>query len=147
MSGPTSTRSARAVLPILLTALVALALAAGVLWYLTSTPAKPSLEEGRGVAEPFLAALREGAPDRAWEMTSAEFKSAEGREAFRKYVAAHPILKTPTEYVSTQTVDVQGRPRDEYLYRAPTYEDGKKSVRLLIGPDAGAWKVDHFVAD
>jgi hypothetical protein len=140
-------RGGRTLLPILIAVFVVLAIAAGAVWLLTGGPDRPSVDEGRGVADAFLAAVRAGRADQAWETATTEFKSAEGRESFRRYVVTHPALKTPTEFISAHTVDLEGQPREEYVYRAPQFGDGKTTVRLLIARESGAWKVDRLVAE
>lgn len=126
-----------------LVALVALLLilagVAGWLWMSPTT--QPSLDAGRAVAEAFLTELRETRPDKAWDSTTAEFKSAQGREAFQRDVKPLEFLRQPLDFVSAQVVTVQEQPRTEYLFRAKTGE----TVRIVIGKDGGQWKVDRWV--
>lgn len=133
----------------LLIALVALSLvaAAAAVWFWLRAPSRPDVDEGRAVADAFLALLREGKADEAWQTTTAEFKSYEGKENFRRRVAKSPSLKLPLQFVSTQSVAVGDQPRDEYLYQAKNAEDKMSTVRVLIGQDMGEWKVDRLTAE
>jgi hypothetical protein len=102
---------------------------------------QPSLDVGRGIAEKFLTDLRESRPEQAWQSTTAEFKSARGREAFVSDVQRLKFLFQPLDFVSVQEVIVQEQPRSEYLFRAKTGE----TVRIVIGQEDGQWKVDRWV--
>lgn len=126
-----------------LVALVALLLVlAGVAAWLWMTPStQPSLDGGRAIAEAFLIELRDAHPEKAWDSTTAEFKSAQGREAFQREVKPLAFLQSPLDFVSAQVVEVQGQPRSEYLFRAKTGQ----TVRIVIGKDGGQWKVDRWV--
>jgi hypothetical protein len=103
-------------------------------------PTQPSVDEGQAAAESFLAAVRSD-PGKAWDQSTAEFKSIEGRESFIRKAKGTPILKETLKFNSTQTVTVQDRPRMEFLYQSPTTG---KPIRLLIGFEGGAWKVDRL---
>ena len=103
-------------------------------------PTQPPLDEGQSAAEAFLAATRTD-PGKAWDATTAEFKSIEGRESFIRQAKAAPILKEPLKFNSTQTIEVQKHPRTELLYQSPTTG---KLIRLLIGYEGGQWKVDRL---
>ena len=89
--------------------------------------------------------VRNGHAAEAWESTTAEFKSALGREAFQRSVASSVLLKQPLEFASTQTVSVQDQSRAEYLFHNPTLKG--PTARIVIGREAGTWKVDRLVAD
>ncbi len=79
--------------------LAVVALLAGVAFALGWFRSAPKLSgDGRDVAEPFLAAVRAGKVDVAWESTTADFKSYRGREAFRQFVRQRPALKQPSEF-------------------------------------------------
>jgi hypothetical protein len=125
--------------PAVLGVVLLLALGAAVwLWLRPGT--QPGVDAGRSVAGDFLQSLQQGQPDQAWESTTAEFKSAQGKESFVRDVAPARFLRTPLEFVSVQTVSVGDEPRSEYLYRAATGE----TVRIVLGREAGAWKVDRW---
>jgi len=89
-----------------------------VAWMWRGAATQPDLDEGRAVAEKFLELTRTGKPAQAWQSTTAEFKSAEGRESFLKYVEDNPVLGKPLSFVSVQTVMLQDSPRAEYVYRS-----------------------------
>jgi hypothetical protein len=86
-------------------------------------------------------AARGSDPGQAWDAATAEFKSIEGRESFVRKAKATPILRENLQFNSTQSVTVQDAPRTEFLYESPTTG---KSVRLLVGYEAGVWKVDRL---
>jgi hypothetical protein len=134
-------RGGKTLLVVLLVVFVVLAIVVFFTW--RSAPTQPDLEEGRAVAESFLELVRKGQPQQAWESTTSEFKSAQGRESFVQYVKKHPALAAPLNFVSVQTVTLQNSPRAEYLYRSA---DGK-NVRLLAGNERGTWRVDRVMAD
>lgn len=102
-------------------------------------PTQPSVDVGRTVAEEFLASVR-GNPGKAWDTSTAEFKSIEGRESFVRKVRATPILKESLQFNSSQQVMLQDEPRTEYLFQSPQ----AKLVRVLIGYEQGSWKVDRL---
>jgi hypothetical protein len=118
-----------------------LALGIGVfLRFWTQSPTEPDLEVGRGVVEEFLSLVRDGRAADAWDATTAEFKSIEGRETFVRSSAKAPILNEPLNFYSAQQVTVQEQPRTEYLFQSPD----AKIVRVLVGYEGGAWKVDRL---
>ena len=134
-----STRSARTLLVILVAILVAGSIASIWLWTRSST--QPAPEQGRAVAENFLQQVRENKAEAAWESTTAEFKSAQGRESFVKEAKSAKYLAKPMEYFSANTVTVQDQPRSEYLFRSG---EGPV-VRIVLGNEAGTWKVDRWI--
>jgi hypothetical protein len=127
---------------VLLAVFVLLAIAVAWLWL--RGPREVDAESGRAVAEAFLAAIRAGSGGQAWESTTAEFKSAQGRESFLEYVKKHPFLAKPLAFVSLQTVSIQGSSRVEYLYRPA---DGKNTVRVLVADERGVLRVDRVAID
>jgi hypothetical protein len=128
-------RSALAVLAVLV--LVGIGL---FLRYWMTPPTKPDVDVGRKVAEQFLAHIRDGQAGAAWDNATAEFKSIEGRESFERSSAKAPVLKQETSFVSMQEVRVKDEPRAEYIFQSA---EGKM-VRVLVGYEAGAWKVDRL---
>ncbi len=125
-----------------LTALIAtLAAVFGIaLWFWSRPPARPNVDQGREVAEAFLGKLREGQPDQAWETTTAEFKSAQGKESFVRKVKPLKFLKEPLNFVSLQAVAIGPEQRSEYLFQSAKGE----TIRIVLGREAGAWKVDRW---
>jgi hypothetical protein len=110
-----------------------------VVW-MTSRPAPvANQEDGRPVAEAFLAQIRAGQVDAAWESTTAEFKSDEGREQFRQFVARTPLLKQPLEFGEYRATELNGLKRGECLFQAAG-SPGK--VRVVVGREGDAWKTE-----
>jgi hypothetical protein len=143
MSDPSPrARGGKTLLIVLLAIFVALAVV--VAWMWSGSPTQPSVEEGRAVADSFLQLIRTGKAAQAWESTTAEFKSAEGRESFLRYVKKHPFLAKPMTFVSMQTVMIEDKPRGEYVYRP---SDGTATVRLLAGREHDAWRVDRILVE
>lgn len=135
-----SSRSGRAQLIVLVAILVVLAAAAG--WYFLRPATEPDTEEGRAVAQAFLDQVRGGKAGEAWDSTTAEYKSAEGRESFLRSSKAAPVLQEPADFISAQQVTIQDQPRTEYLFRNPK---SGATVRIVIGNEAGTWKVDRML--
>ncbi len=127
---------------VLIPLLVVLAVAAG--WYWLQPSTQPGLEEGRAIAQAFLEAIRAGTPEAAWAGTTAEFKSASGRESFLTQVRSLPVLREQFDFVSAQTVTVQNQPRTEYLFRE---SKSGTTVRIVIGKENGSWKVDRWLVN
>jgi hypothetical protein len=109
-------------------------------------PPQPTTEEGRPVADAFLKRLVEQKPDEAWEATSADFKSDEGRESFRQFVRARPILQQSLNFVSATAVIVNDVPRTEFTYR-PGDPKRTERVKLIVAQEASAWKVERVLVE
>lgn len=133
-------RPARTWLVVLLAILAALGVV--VYWKSTQLPAQPAVEELVAIGERFLQQVREGETEAAWESTTVEFKSAQGKEHFKGYVKSHAVLGKPMEFISAQQVLVQEQPRTELLYREPESGD---TIRVLLGHERGKWKVDRLL--
>jgi hypothetical protein len=136
-------RTGFARIAVLVAVLVVLAIIVVWMWR-GAPPSQPEIAEGRAVAEQFLALVRSGQPQQAWESTTAEFKSAEGRESFGRFVKKHAFLLKPLSFVSMQTVTLEDNPRSEFLYSSA---DGKGTVRLLVGNEGSVWRVDRITVD
>jgi hypothetical protein len=108
--------------------------------YFRKPPTQPSPDVGRAVAEEFLTTVRGGNAGKAWDASTAEFKSIEGRESFIRKSKATPLLKEPLQFNSSQEVMVQDQPRTEYLFQSSK----AKMVRVLVGYEQGSWKVDRL---
>ena len=125
---------------LLLAAIVLLPVAVAV--FLWSRPApNPSPEEGRAIAEAFLARIGAGDVREAWDSTTAEFKSAEGQATFQARVAANAWLAKPVAFSSVQRVEVNGVERFEFSF---TSTANGKFVRILLARDPRDWKVDRM---
>jgi len=104
-------------------------------------------ESGRATAEPFLAAIRSGNASAAWETTTAEFKSNQGRENFLKYVEQHPLVKEPLEFYNFQTVTINGLSCAECAFGKQGAPGSGPKVRVLLAKEQGKWKVERLIAD
>lgn len=112
-------------------------------WRAMQGPAIPDETAGRKIAEQFLTQIREGKAGEAWDSTTAEFKSANGKERFLRELKQNPSAKQPSEFASMQDVEVLGRPQKEFVYRT----DKGKAFRLLLAHENGVWKVDRWIRD
>ncbi len=102
--------------------------------------AQPAPDAAREIASSFLDSIRAGQAVRAWESTTAEFKSARGKEAFLRDLRSNPSLKGEHAFVSQQLVSVQNTERPELLFRS----SAGKELRIVLGEEGGAWKVDRW---
>lgn len=103
-----------------------------------------SQDEAHEVAERFLTAVREDRAALAWESTTAEFKSAQGRDRFLKFVAETPFLAQSLPLVAVETVAVNDQSRLECVFRGPP--EGP-TVRVLIGQEGDVWRVDRLTVE
>ena len=101
----------------------------------------PDADQGRAVADKFLELVRTGKAAQAWDETSAEFKSAEGKESFVRSVKKRPWLTKPSTFETLATIGQPPAERAEYVYRSA---DGKHQVRLLIASSAAGWCIDRI---
>ena len=100
----------------------------------------PEPDASRGIAEKFLTEIRGGRAAAAWDSTTAEFKSARGKEAFLREIRPDKVLKTELQFVSQQSVKVQEQDRPELLFRGA---EGRE-IRIVLGPENNQWKVDRW---
>jgi len=136
-------RDARTLLIVLVA--VSMLLMIAVIWrYSRRAATAPSLSEGRQMSEAFLAHLQKADIDAAYAATTTEFKNAQGRDKFVKFVKSRKFLRASTTFVSVQSVMLGETPRAEYLFRT---SDGAHTIRLLAGNDSGTWQVDRLIAD
>jgi len=131
-----------------LAALVCLLLVAGC----TAKPTVPEADEGRAVTDRFVELVCTGKAAQAWDDTSAEFKSAEGRESFVRSMKK-PWLAKPPAFETVETIDRPNGSRAEYVYRSA---DAQHVMRLLIAPTGSggtagstgpAWCIDRLKID
>ena len=80
---------------------------------------QPDVEVGQLVAQEFLKGVRSTTPGKAWDASTAEFKSIEGRESFIRKVRSNPVLKEPLQFVSSQQVMIADQSRAEYVFQSP----------------------------
>lgn len=59
-------------------------------------------------------------------------------------VKATKALQKPSTFITPETVTVQDQPRTGYQFREP--ESGGV-VRLVIGKDAGEWRIDRWIVN
>lgn len=105
----------------------------------------PDDSEARSVIDHFMEQLRTGEVDAAWESTTADFKSDEGRDTFRQYVRERDVLSKPLEFVELQEVEVHGLKRWEAILRPLADQtDQPVTVRTMIAQEAGVWKVERI---
>lgn len=98
-------------------------------------------DNGVDVATAFLADIRDGKVDSAWESTTAEFKSFMGKERLRIFVRQHPVLKKPAKSAGAQVVSVQGLSRNECTFRP---ESGTENIKVLLAVEDGTWRVERL---
>jgi hypothetical protein len=140
-----STREGRTI--IVVVGLLAVAVLLAVLVTSWSGEAAPQEDEGRPIADRFLQQIRDGDVDAAWESTTADFKSDEGLESFRAFVAARPGLSKPAEFLRFEEISVHGLTRWKYTYRVGTpLPSGATEVGVLIANERGQWKVEQLIA-
>ncbi len=72
----------------------------GIHW-LKKPPTQPNVDEGRAVAEHFLANVRTGKAGEAWDSGTTELKSIEGRESFIRKARSTPILTGALQFNSS----------------------------------------------
>jgi hypothetical protein len=99
-------------------------------------------DEGRGIAEAFLAQIRDGDADSAWEGTTAEFKSFMGRDRFRRFVETHPALMDAAEFTGFQMTSPQGLPLAECTFRSQSGSESA-TIKVLLAREEGEWKVER----
>jgi hypothetical protein len=109
----------------------------------------PAATEDFGdVADTFLQQVRSGRVDDAWQSTTAEFKSAMGKETFRRFVKTNPALSAPAERTGFQNVTANRIRFGEYTYRAtPNKPADQAKIRVWIAREQGEWRVDRVFVE
>lgn len=126
--------------------LIAALAAIGYQWFGKSTA--PPADNGVSIAEPFLAGIIAGQVETAWDSTSAEFKSLQGKEEFKKFVKAQPVFKEPLELEHVQQVTINKSTCLQCNFHKKSAPGAKPKVRVLIARDTGgAWKVERLLVD
>jgi hypothetical protein len=111
-----------------------------------SAPAEAAV--GQRVADQFLAQIREGQLDAAWQSTSAEFKSDEGRESFVREVKSKAFFRQPMTFVKYEVGDLNGLKRGQCFYESAKGGKGPAArLRIVVGQDAGEWRVDGMFVE
>lgn len=114
-------------------------------WWAFGRGGVPPLADdaARQIADGFLTDVRGGKVDAAWAGTSAEFKSLMGRDAFRTFVKSKKALKAAAEFERSERVERDGLHLVECYYRS----QGSGTVKVILAPEAGTWKVERLIAD
>jgi hypothetical protein len=112
------------------------ALAAMVWWFLPGGVTTPTDDPG-GVAAAFLAEVRAGKVDQAWDGTGTEFKSFMGKDQFRQFVKKHAALKTQA---------TAGETTAQGALRECVFICGSLKVIVIVGNSGGQWKVEGIRA-
>jgi hypothetical protein len=113
----------------------------------------PADHDGRAQAEAFLASIRSGQLEPAWQSTSDEFKSIMGLDSLRELVAHNPALLSEPTYDSTLTRQHDGLTLAECVFHATPPTSGKvapptpTTITILLSAPTGAWKVDHMALE
>ena len=108
----------------------------------------PDDSAARTVIEKFHEQIRSGEVDAAWESTTADFKSDEGRDAFRRFVKSRPVLGKPLEFTELKQVEVNGLTRWEATLRpAADQKSSTTVVKTMIAEEAGVWKVERLIEE
>lgn len=135
-------RPGQALLPLLAAAVIAALVGIAGWWYFASAPALPT-EQAQAIVDKFLAQLRTGKTDEAWQATAADFKSYQGREAFRAYVSKHPELKQPLQF-QTQAGDAAS-PLREFIYQGTAAKSKTpRTIKVRLVQEAAQWKVESL---
>ncbi|MCI0456744.1 MAG: DUF4019 domain-containing protein [Gemmataceae bacterium] len=119
---------------------------AGLGWFVLVRNRPPGLtaEEGRDIAMAFLATIRTGRVDDAWSRTSAEFKSAMGRDRFRALVRSKPVLKSAANFQACDIKSTNVPPVAECTFRTAS---GGVVIRVVLSPEQGKWKVGRLAVE
>lgn len=126
---------------------VAVALLLAVLWLALGRPgATPTIgtDAAKALADQFLADVRTGKPDAAWAVTTADFKSFQGKDAFRAYVKTKPALKAPAAFESCEPESKDGLTLATCVYKP---QSGSQKIKVVLAPDGGMWKVERLVVE
>lgn len=118
----------------------------GGAWYARSRPVPQAPPDvGKQVAEQFLEQLRTGQAEAAWQSTTAEFKSDEGRESFVRYARQHAAVWPAIEFQEYKRGELNGLPRGQAFYQPSTSAvppPSIKQVRIAVAQEEGTWKVE-----
>ena len=127
--------------------LVLIGLSLAYVWRRSAPQAPPAV--GKEVAETFVKQLQAGQADAAWESTTAEFKSDEGRESFARYAREHAALWPGIEFVEYRPGELNGLPRGQAIFRPAATQSGTipQQVRFAVAQEEGVWKVEGIFLD
>ena len=127
--------------------LVSLMVAAVTLAGCNRNPPAAEPAVGQRVADTFLAQVRAGQLDAAWQSTTAEFKSDEGRESFIRDVKFKPALRGALNFVSYEVIDLNGLKRGQCIYESAASKTPATRVRIVVAQDAGDWRVEGMFVE
>lgn len=115
-------------------------------WFVLYSGRPPSLpqEKAQEIATAFLTDVREGRVDEAWAGTSAEFKSAYGRDRFRDLVRSKRRFRVVVVCESCNIDREHKPPIAECLFRT---EASDSKIKVILSPENGEWKVGGISAD
>lgn len=119
--------------------------------YLLRRPAPQAPPDvGKEVAELFLQQIRAGNSDVAWQSTTADFKSDEGRESFARYVREHATVWPALEFQEYRQGELNGLPRGQCVFRVSAktaIPEPISVVRIAVAKEEDAWKVEGLFLD
>jgi len=101
----------------------------------------PPADDAGLIADVFIETVCAGEVDDAWESTTAEFKSAKGKEAFRRAVRKEPVFKKPLKRSSQETIKIGSLERLQLRYQ-PDDATSQSTVKVLMAATDGYWQVD-----
>lgn len=108
----------------------------------------PDDSQARAVVDTFLQQLHSGEIDAAWESTTADFKSDEGRDSFRLYVQDRQFLSGPLNFEESRQIEIHGLTRWEaVLQSSGDSETAAATIRIMIALENDIWKVDRLVVE
>jgi len=115
----------------------AIAILAVIAWLFMSAGTPMPVADPAMTAAAFLAEIRSGKADLAWEGTGSEFKSFMGRDQFRQFVKNHAGLRIAA---------VAGESVATGPLRECSFTCGTLKVVVIVGPVDGHWKVEGIRA-
>jgi hypothetical protein len=136
--------------PALAAGMLLVLLTVGAWFWLRPTTPLPTPEVGRETAELFLTQIKTGQAAEAWQSTTADFKSDEGKESFLRNVHQHTALWPTLEFKEYQQSELNDLPRGQCLYQPQagvTLPTGIKQVRIAVAKEGDAWKVEGLFLD
>jgi hypothetical protein len=123
--------------------------ACGWYWFRPHTPL-PSPEVGKETAELFLTQIKTGQAAEAWQSTTADFKSDEGKESFLRNLQQHAALWPALEFAEYKQSELNDLPRGQCVYKAgpgKTLPGNLRQVRIAVAKEGEVWKVEGMFLD
>ena len=122
----------------------------GISYFLRQPVPQAPPDVGKEVAELFLQQIREGNADLAWQSTTADFKSDEGRESFARRVREYAALWPAVEFHKYRQGELNGLPRGQCVYQISEKTAIPlpiKQVRIAVAKEENTWKVEGLFLD